>query len=279
MREIDCETIRQAVGRLCVEANLRLPKDVCIAIDRMAEHESRPLCQTMLAQMQKNRRVAEETGLALCQDTGSAVVFIELGQDVHITGGQLYAAIQDGVSQGYKEGYLRRSIVTALTRINTGDNTPAILHTEIVPGDRLTLTIVPKGGGAENMSASAMLKPSVGVSGVVDFVVDTVRKAGANPCPPIVVGVGIGGDFETAPLLAKRALLRTIGSRNSDPELASLEQALLERINALGIGVMGFGGENTALAVFVETMPCHFASLPVAVNLNCHVARHQTLVL
>ena len=262
-----------------MEANLRLPKDVCIAIDRMAEHESRPLCQTMLAQMQKNRRVAEETGLALCQDTGSAVVFIELGQDVHITGGQLYAAIQDGVSQGYKEGYLRRSIVTALTRINTGDNTPAILHTEIVPGDRLTLTIVPKGGGAENMSASAMLKPSVGVSGVVDFVVDTVRKAGANPCPPIVVGVGIGGNFETAPLLAKRALLRTIGSRNSDPELASLEQALLERINALGIGVMGFGGENTALAVFVETMPCHFASLPVAVNLNCHVARHQTLVL
>ena len=279
MREIDCEAIRQAVYRLCMEANLRLPEDVCSAIDQMAKRETRPLCQAMLEQMQANRRIAAETRLALCQDTGSAVVFVELGQEVHITGGPLYDAIQRGVAEGYRDGYLRCSIVTALGRINTGDNTPAILHTEIVPGDQLTITLAPKGGGAENMSAAAMLKPAAGVSGVIDFVIETVRKAGANSCPPIVVGIGIGGNFEMAPLLAKRALMRAIGSRNTDPELACLEQDLFEKINALGIGVMGFGGVNTALDVFIEAMPCHFASLPVAVNLNCHVARHQTVIL
>ena len=279
MRTIDCAEIRAAVSQLCIEANLHLPEDVCQEIDRMAAEEERPLCQTMLRQMQENRRVAMESGLALCQDTGSAVIFVELGQDVHISGGSLNEAIHTGVAEGYQRGYLRRSIVTALGRVNTGDNTPAIIHLDLVPGEQLRITIAPKGGGAENMSAAAMLKPAVGIKGVADFVVDTVRKAGANPCPPVVVGVGVGGNFETAPLLAKKALLRSIGSNNPDPQAAELEQTLLERINQLGIGIMGFGGKHTALAVFVETMPCHFASLPVAVNLNCHVARHQTALL
>ncbi len=279
MREIPCETIQEAVRRLCIEANLFLPEDVCRGIDRMASSETRSLCREMLGQMQENRRVSAETGLALCQDTGTAVVFVELGQEVHISGGFLYDAIQAGVAQGYAEGYLRRSIVSALERVNTGDNTPAIIHITLAPGEGLTITVAPKGGGAENMSAAAMLKPSAGLVGVADFVVDVVQKAGANPCPPVVVGVGVGGNFETAPLLAKRALLRPLDSHSPDPFAVKLEQELLARINGLGVGVMGFGGENTALSVLVETMPCHFASLPVAVNLNCHVARHRTAVL
>lgn len=279
MKTISVAEIRAAVRQMCIDANLYLPDDVISVLDRIAAKDNDPLVAMSLAQFRENRAVAAAERIPLCQDTGSAVVFIELGQEVRISGGLLEDAIQAGVAEGYRDGYLRKSIVTALSRVNTNDNTPAIIHMRLVAGDSLRIRVLPKGGGAENMSRMAMLKPSAGVAGVKAFVVDTIRQAGANPCPPVIVGVGVGGNFETAPLLAKRALMRELGSRNDDAALDELERALLAEINALHIGVQGFGGPDTALAVFIETMPCHFASLPVAVNLNCHVARHQQVIL
>jgi len=281
MREINCQEVREAVARLCKEANFFLGEDVLDALHRAQEEEESSLGKEILDRILENAQVAARERMPLCQDTGLAVVFLEVGQDVHIVGGSLYDAVNEGVRQGYIEGYLRKSVVDRpfSARVNTGDNAPAIIHTDIVPGDRLKITVCPKGGGSENMSALAMLKPADGREGVINFVVDTVDKAGANPCPPIIVGVGIGGTFEKAALLAKKALLRPVGQSHPDPEVAQLEKDILERVNKLGIGPQGFGGRVTALAVHVEVFPCHIASLPVAVNIQCHSARHKEAVL
>ena len=279
MRTIDCKDITAAVARLCIDSNLYLPRPVVDKLDSLAADETSALGRTALEAFAANRRIAAEEKLPLCQDTGLAVVFVKLGQEVCISGGLLTDAINAGAAQGYQEGYLRKSMVTALERVNTGDNTPAVIHLELVAGDRLTISVLPKGGGAENMSRLAMLKPSAGVAGVRSFVLDTVAEAGPNPCPPIVVGVGVGGDFERCAELAKKALCREIGSVNPDPRLARLEEEWLAQVNALGIGIQGFGGPHTALALFIEEQPCHFASLPVAVNLNCHCDRCGKVVL
>ncbi len=234
----------------------------------------------ILKQLLENARIARENDVPMCQDTGFAVVFLELGQEVNITGGFLYDAVNEGVRKGYTEGYLRKSIVNhPLQRINTGDNTPAVIHTTVVPGDKLTITVAPKGGGSENMSAIRMLKPAEGREGVKKFILETVKNAGPNPCPPIIVGVGMGGTFEKAALLAKQALLRPLGEPHPEPDIADLESELLEEINKTGIGPQGLGGKTTALAVHILTYPCHIASLPVAVNINCHAARHKKAVL
>lgn len=281
MRELPASVVTETVARLCMEANYDLGADVVAALEDALRREESETGRVVLQQILENARIARETQMAMCQDTGLAVVFLELGQDLHIVGGDLYEAIHEGVRRGYREGYLRKSSVRQpfSARVNTGDNTPAIIHTQIVPGEQLRITVAPKGGGSENMSRLAMLTPAAGRQGVIDFVVRTVDEAGANPCPPIVVGVGIGGTFERVAFLAKHALLREIGTRNPDPELDELEQELLERINRLGIGPQGFGGRVTALAVHVEAEPCHIASLPVAVNLQCHAARHKEAVL
>ena len=281
MRELPASVVTETVARLCMEANYQLGADVVAALQDALKREESETGRVVLQQILENARIARETETAICQDCGLAVVFVELGQDLHIVGGDLYEAIHEGVRRGYREGYLRKSSVRQpfSARVNTGDNTPAIIHTRIVPGEQLRLTVVPKGGGSENMSRLAMLTPAAGRQGIVDFVVRTVDEAGANPCPPIIVGVGIGGTFERAAFLAKHALLREIGSRNPDPEQDELERELLERINRLGIGPQGFGGRVTALAVHVEAEPCHIASLPVAVNLQCHAARHKEAIL
>ncbi|MGC8873333.1 MAG: fumarate hydratase [Chloroflexia bacterium] len=281
MRELPASVVTETVARLCMEANYDLGADVVAALEDALRREESETGRVVLQQILENARIARETQMAICQDTGLAVVFLDLGQDLHIVGGDLYEAVHEGVRRGYREGYLRKSAVRQpfSARVNTGDNTPAIIHTRIVPGDQLRITVAPKGGGSENMSRLAMLTPAAGRQGVIDFVVRTVDEAGANPCPPIVVGVGIGGTFERVAFLAKHALLREIGTRNPDPELDELEQELLERINRLGIGPQGFGGRVTALAVHVEAEPCHIASLPVAVNLQCHAARHKEAVL
>jgi len=277
MRELQASVITEAVARLCISANTRLPDDVKQAIADAREKEPWPIAQTILDRIVENYSACGE--IPICQDTGMACVFLEVGQDVHIVG-DLTAAVNEGVRRGYAEGYLRKSVVgDPLERINTGDNTPAMLYTELVPGDRVTVTVAPKGFGSENMSRIAMLKPSDGLDGVRQFVVDTVAQAGPNPCPPIVVGVGIGGTFDKCALLAKRALLRETGTSNPNPFYAELEQDLLKRVNALGIGPQGFGGQTTALAVHIETLPTHIAGLPCAVNINCHVARHEREVL
>jgi fumarate hydratase subunit alpha len=280
LKEITFEQVVETVSELCKSANYYLGEDVIQSLkDGIAKEESETGIK-VLEQLVENASIASSNQVPMCQDTGVAVVFLELGQDVHITGGDLYQAVNEGVAKGYTEGYLRKSMVNdPLIRQNTNDNTPAVIHTKIVPGDKLTITIAPKGGGSENMSAIKMMPPSAGRQGVIDFVLDTVKKAGPNPCPPIVVGVGIGGNFEKAALLAKEALLRPVGSVNPDAELAQLEKELLEGINKLGIGPQGFGGVITALDVHVNTFPCHIASLPVAVNINCHAARHKTKVL
>jgi fumarate hydratase subunit alpha len=250
-------------------------------LNKARDEEESSVARQVLDQILENAEVAAKEEMPLCQDCGLAVVFIEQGQDVHITGGDLYEAINEGVRKGYTEGYLRKSAVKQpfSARVNTKDNTPAIIHTEIVPGDRLKITVAPKGGGSENMSRFTVLKPAQGRQGVVDFVVNAVDEAGSNPCPPLVVGVGIGGTAEKSMILAKRALLRTVGERSSDPETADLEQELLKRINATGVGAGGVGGRITALAVHVETFPAHMASMPVAVNIQCHSARHKEAVL
>jgi fumarate hydratase subunit alpha len=279
MREIGFEKIVETVSRLFIEANTELGEDVLDAIRKAKDMEESPTGKEVLAELLENARIAKEEQVPMCQDTGLAVVFVEMGQDVHIVGGHLYEAIQEGVRRGYRDGYLRKSACHPFTRANTGDNTPAIIHMELVPGDRLKIIAMPKGGGSENMSAVAMLTPSVGKPGIMDYVVKRVKEAGSNPCPPVIVGVGIGGTLEKAAILAKKALLRRLGSSNPDPELDQMERELLERINDLGIGPQGYGGRITALGVFIEMMPCHIASLPVAVNIQCHAARHKEAVL
>jgi fumarate hydratase subunit alpha len=280
LREIRAKKIADTVARLSMEANFELERDVLEALKSGKGAESSPVGKEIFSQLLENARIASTERMPICQDTGLAVVFVDLGQDVHVTGGALNEAIDQGVRRGYTEGYLRKSVLgDPLKRVNTKDNTPAVIHTRIVPGDRLKLWVVPKGGGSENMSKIAMLKPADGVEGVKRFVVESVRVASANPCPPIVVGVGIGGSFEQCAMNAKRALLREIGSRHPDEYYAALEDELFQLVNDLGIGPMGLGGRITALAVHVEAAPCHIASLPVAVNLNCHAARHKTAVL
>ena len=274
MRELDAGVITQAVQRLCIQANTRLPQDVkdTIAAARRAEDWS--VAQDILDKIIENYSIGGDT--PICQDTGMACVFLEIGQDVHING-PLTEAVNEGVRRGYTEGYLRKSVVRdPLDRVNTGDNTPAMVYTELVPGEQVKITVAPKGFGSENMSRIAMLKPSDGLDGVKQFILETVELAGPNPCPPIVVGVGIGGTFDKCALLAKRALLREMGTHNGSPFYARLEQELLEKINALDIGPQGFGGQTTALGVNIETYATHIAGLPVAVNVGCHVTRHAT---
>lgn len=279
MREINAQMVTEAVSRLFMEANTQLGEDVLMALEQARDKEESPTAKEVLGELLENARIANQEKVPMCQDTGLAVVFAELGQDVHITGGYLYEAIQEGVRRGYQEGYLRKSACHPFSRVNTGDNTPAIIHLDLVPGDRLRLVAVPKGGGSENMSRVMMLTPSVGKAGIMDYVVERVREAGSNPCPPVIVGVGIGGTFEKAAILAKKALLRPLGSSNPDPELNQMEAELFRRINDLGIGPQGYGGRTTALGVFIEMMPCHIASLPVAVNLQCHASRHKEAVI
>ncbi|AEF84673.1 fumarate hydratase [Treponema primitia ZAS-2] len=279
MRIIEAQEIRDIVKRLCIEANRNLGEDVRSCIREFRGRETWPVAQDVLDKIITNFELAADNQVPICQDTGVACVFLEIGFDVHIEG-DLPAAVDEGVRRAYHEGYLRKSLVKdPLNRVNTGDNTPAMLYLELVPGDDVTITVAPKGFGSENMSQIKMLKPSDGVEGVMDFVISVVEAAGPNPCPPIVVGVGIGGTFDKAALLAKKSLLRPLGTVNSDPYYAELEGKLLERINALGIGPQGFGGRTTALAVAIETMPTHIAGLPCAVNINCHVARHVREVL
>jgi fumarate hydratase subunit alpha len=279
MREIHVDEIRDNVAQICIDAAYDLSEDVMTAFDRAQEAETSPAAKEVIGLLKENARVAREDRIPICQDTGIAVFFIEIGQDLRIKNGFLIDAVNEGVRKGYKEGYLRKSVVDPLTRKNTGDNTPAIIYTELVPGDKLRISFMPKGAGSENMSAIRMLRPTEGIEGIKEFVLECVRKAGANPCPPIVVGVGIGGTFEKAAVMAKKSLLRHIGSPNPKLELASLEEDLLKAVNRTGIGPEGLGGKVTAMAVHVETHPCHIASLPVAVNINCHAARHKTIIL
>ncbi len=281
MREIQANQITETLARLAIEANHYLGDDVVAALQRARAIEESPAARDVLDQLLKNVEIAKQGTFPLCQDTGVAVVIVELGQDVHIVGGNLYDAIHAGVRKGYTDGYLRKSMVAQpfSERKNTKDNTPAMIHTDIVPGDQLKITIMPKGGGCENMSALAMLTPSAGRKGVIDFIVNTIDKAGSNPCPPTIVGVGIGGSADQAMWLAKKSLLRPLGQPNPDAETAALEKELLERINNLGIGPMGLGGRTTALAVHALVTPCHIASMPVGINVQCHSARYKEAVL
>ena len=279
MREISAEQITQVVRRLGIEANCHLPQDMKGRIEACRAQEGWEPAREILDRIVENYRIADENSRPICQDTGMACVFLKVGQDVHITG-NIREAVDEGVRQGYGEGYLRKSVVRdPLDRVNTGDNTPAMLYYELVPGDQLEITVAPKGFGSENMSQIKMLKPSDGLQGVKDFIRRVVEEAGPNPCPPIVVGVGIGGTFDKAAYLAKRALLRPVDRRSDEPFYAKLEDELLEEINTLGVGPQGFGGRTTALAVNIEHCPTHIAGLPVAVNINCHVTRHMTEVL
>jgi len=275
MREIDVKLMTEKVRDLCMKANTDLGEDVLQAFDRAMVQEESSLGIEILKELKENARIAKEEGVPLCQDTGFAVVFVELGQDVHLIGGNLNEAIEEGVRQGYRDGYLRKSICHPFTRANTGDNTPAIIHTEVVPGDKIRVIVAPKGGGSENMSRVVMLTPSDGIEGIKRYVVQRVRESGSNPCPPTIVGVGIGGTFERAALLAKKSLLRPLGSKNPDPELDRLESEILTEINRLGIGPQGLGGRTTSLAVHILLMPCHIASFPLAVNIQCHAQRHK----
>jgi fumarate hydratase subunit alpha len=280
MREIHVDEIRDNVAQICIDAAYNVSEDVLTAFDRAIELESpQSGARTIIELLKENARIAREERIPVCQDTGIAIFFVEIGQDLRIKNGFIVEAVNEGVRKGYREGYLRMSVVDPLTRKNTGDNTPAIIYTELVPGDKLKISFMPKGAGSENMSAIRMLRPTEGVEGIKDFVLACVRKAGANPCPPMVIGVGIGGDFEKAALIAKKALLRPVGSPNAKLELASLEEMLLKAVNKTGIGPEGLGGAVTAMAVHVESFPCHIASLPVAVNINCHAARHKTIIL
>ena len=279
MRYISAKQITETVRRLCIEANCSLGTDLRECINTARQEETWPKAQEILEKIIENYKLAETRQMPICQDTGMACVFIKLGQDVHVDG-NINEAIHEGVKQGYTEGYLRKSVVRdPLDRVNTGDNTPAMIYVELIPGDKIEITVAPKGFGSENMSQIKMLRPSDGVDGVRDFVVRVVEEAGPNPCPPIVVGVGIGGTFDKAAYMAKKALLRDVDIPNANPFYAELEQKLLAQINALGIGPQGFGGKTTALAVNIETCPTHIAGLPVAVNINCHVTRHKTEVI
>ena len=279
MRNIEAARVTEVVRRLCIEANCHLTKDLKDCIVECRKNETFPVAQGILDQIIENYGIADENNVPVCQDTGMACVFIDVGQDVHVEG-NLEEAIHEGVRQGYRDGYLRKSVVRdPLDRVNTGDNTPAMIYYNIVPGEQIKITVAPKGFGSENMSQIKMLKPSDGLQGVKDFVVKVVEDAGPNPCPPIVVGVGVGGTFDKAAFMAKKALTRPVDSHNEDPFYAALEDELLEKINALGVGPQGFGGRTTALAVNIEKCPTHIAGLPVAVNINCHVTRHQSEVI
>jgi len=276
MREISAQLITDNVRRACIESCCNLPEDVLDALRRSRQTEESPAGIDVIEQLIENAEIARTEQMPICQDTGFALVFVELGQDAHVVGGDLTDAINEGVRRGYEEWYLRKSIVRhPLDRKNTGDNTPAVIHTEIVPGDRVKITVAPKGGGSENMSAAKMLTPADGFEGVKRFVVDTVRSAGSNPCPPIIVGVGLGGTLEKAALLSKKAVLRRVGEPSADPKDAEIERELLAAVNDTGVGPAGLGGRVTALAVHVESYPCHIASLPVAVTMQCHAARHS----
>ena len=279
MREITVTTIIDTIEQLCIDACYTLGDDVKNLLKEASKNEESPFGTSILSQILENIDISQREHLPLCQDTGMTVVFLEIGQDVHIIGGNLYDAINEGVRRGYQKGYLRKSILSPLKRVNTGDNTPAIIHTEIIDGNTLKITIAPKGFGSENMSKLAMLKPSDGIEGVKRFIIETVVQAGANPCPPIILGVGIGGTMEKAAYIAKKALLRKAGQSNIDPEIASLEKELLSAINKTGIGPQGLGGRTTALAVHIDTYPTHLAGLPIAVNIQCHAARHSEAVL
>ena len=280
MREIQASMITDTIERLCIEANQVLPDDIKKSIQTCRSCEDGQIASGILDNIIENYEIAENEQVPICQDTGMACVFLEIGQDVHITGGDLSEAVDEGVRRGYANGYLRKSVVKdPVRRGNTGDNTPAMLYTEIVPGENIKITVGPKGFGSENMSAIRMFKPSAGIEGIKDFILETVETAGPNPCPPMVVGVGIGGTFDKAALLAKKALMRPVDTENEDPYYADLEKEMLEKINQLGIGPQGFGGKTTALGLNIETMPTHIAGMPCAINISCHVTRHKTEVI
>ncbi|MFW6115339.1 MAG: fumarate hydratase [Thermodesulfobacteriota bacterium] len=278
-REVSVDEITAVVKQLCIDANYNIGEDVLSALNKAIEEEKSPTGREVLKELIENATIAQQEKAPICQDTGLAVVFLEIGQDVHFVGGNLKEAINEGVRQGYSDGYLRKSACHPITRKNTGDNTPAILHIDIVPGDAVKIIVAPKGGGSENMSRVTMLTPAVGMEGVADYVVNRMRESGSNPCPPTIIGIGIGGTFERSAILAKKALLRSLGQRNPDQELAKIEEDILRRINKLGIGPMGYGGTTTSLDVFIEMEPCHIASLPLAVNVQCHAARHKEAVI
>ena len=280
IREINSDKILEAVASLCVMANKTLPEDLCNCISCSKNNETNILAKDILNDLEKNISAAREYDIPVCQDTGMAVVFVEIGQDVHIVGDLLEDAINKGIAKGYENGYLRKSVVKdPINRINTNDNTPGIIHTQIVKGDKIKITVAPKGFGSENMSRIYMLNPSVSEEDIIDKVVETVILAGGNPCPPLVVGVGIGGDFEMAAILSKKALCRSVSKHNEDDYYANLEKKILDRINKTGIGPQGFGGDTTALAVLIETYPTHIAGLPLAVNIGCHVSRHKSIII
>ena len=280
MREIHVSAITDVVEKLCIEANNHLPGDVKCALETCRACEDGEIAKGVLDKIIENYNIADAENVPICQDTGMACVFLEIGQDVHLVGGDLREAVDEGVRRGYDKGYLRKSVVgDPVRRGNTGDNTPAMLYTEIVPGENVKITVGPKGFGSENMSAIRMFKPSAGLQGIKDFILETVENAGPNPCPPMVVGVGIGGTFDKAALLAKKALMRPLDSHHPDPYYAALEDEMLEKVNALGIGPQGFGGRTTAIGLNIETLPTHIAGMPCAININCHVTRHKTEVL
>jgi fumarate hydratase subunit alpha len=281
MRDIDCKQITETVSSLFQEGCLYLPEDVLVAIKQAREKEESPVARDVLDKIIENTEVSKREKIPLCQDTGAAVVMLELGQEVHINGGELYDCINEGVRQGYEKGYLRKSMVRQpfSARVNTKDNTPAIIHTDIVPGDKLKISVLPKGGGSENCSRLTVMPPAKGRQGIIDFVVNLVEESGSNPCPPIIIGLGIGGTTDKTMAMAKKALLRKVSEPNPDPEVAELEKEILKRVNNLGIGPMGYGGRTTALAVHAEVFPAHIASMPVAVNIQCWCARHKESIL
>lgn len=280
MKNLDLNKVTNAVEKMCMDANFYLGSDVLDNLKKIAKTEVSPVGKNILNQIVTNHEIAQENQVPMCQDTGIVVVFLEIGTEVYIDG-DIYEAINEGIRRGYKNGFLRNSVVKdPLDRVNTKDNTPGIIHTKLIPGsDKVKIIVAPKGGGSENMSAIRMLKPADGIEGIKEFVVETIKKAGGNPCPPIIVGVGIGGSFEKAALLAKESLMRDVNDSSSNPINAKLEDELLELVNKTGVGPMGLGGRNTAFSVKVETYPCHIASLPVAINLNCHAARHKEIIL
>ena len=281
MRDIDCKQITETVSNLFQEACVYLPEDVLAALKRAKGKEESPAAKDVLEKLLENTEISSKEKIALCQDTGAAVVLLEIGQEVHITGGDLNAAINEGVRQGYEKGYLRKSMARQpfSARVNTKDNTPAIIHTDIVPGDKIKISVIPKGGGSENCSRLTVMPPAKGRQGIIDFVVNLVDESGSNPCPPIVIGLGIGGTTDLTMALAKKALLRKVGEFNPDPEVAELEKEILQKVNNLGIGPMGYGGRTTALAVHAEVFPAHIASMPVAVNIQCWCDRHKEAVI
>ena len=280
MREIDVSVITDTIERLCIDANNHLPCDVKKAIENCRACEDGEIACGVLDNIIENYNIADKENVPICQDTGMACVFLEIGQDVHLVGGDLTDAVNEGVRRGYDKGYLRKSVVKdPVRRGNTGDNTPAMIYTEIVPGENVKITLGPKGFGSENMSAVRMFKPSAGLQGIKDFIIETVKTAGPNPCPPIVIGVGIGGTFDKAALLAKKAIMRPLDTSHPDPYYADLEKEMLEKVNELGIGPQGFGGKTTAIGLNIETLPTHIAGMPCAININCHVTRHKTEVL